>query len=247
MAAGIIDHESGTRDIRKLSGLIKLMPYTATLAMVASASMAGVPLLNGFLSKEMFFAETVFITSTAWVEAALPVIATVAGTFSVAYSLRFTVDVFFGPKANNLPHTPHEPPRWMRVPVELLVLACLIVGIFPAQSVGPLLAAAAQPVVGGTLPEYSLAIWHGLNAPMIMSLIAMGAGILLYLLLRKPIKRERFVGPPLIWRLNGKQLFERVLIRKLRIARTLESLLTTRRLQAQLFLMVTVALIAGFG
>jgi len=246
MAAGIIDHESGTRDIRKLSGLIKLMPYTATLAMVASAAMAGVPLLNGFLSKEMFFAETVFITSTAWVESALPVIATVAGTFSVAYSLRFTVDVFFGPKATNLPHTPHEPPRWMRVPVELLVLACLIVGIFPAQSVGPLLAAAAQPVVGGTLPEYSLAIWHGLNAPMIMSLIAMGAGILLYLLLRKPIKRERFVGPPLIWRLNGKRLFERVLILKLRVARTLEGLLTTRRLQAQLFLMVTVALIAGF-
>ncbi|SDJ14704.1 monovalent cation/H+ antiporter subunit A [Pseudomonas abietaniphila] len=246
MAAGIIDHESGTRDIRKLSGLIKLMPYTATLAMVASASMAGVPLLNGFLSKEMFFAETVFITSTAWVEAALPVIATVAGTFSVAYSLRFTVDVFFGPKANNLPHTPHEPPRWMRVPVELLVLACLIVGIFPAHSVGPLLAAAAQPVVGGTLPEYSLAIWHGLNAPMIMSLIAMGAGILLYLLLRKPLRRERIVGPPIIWRLNGKRLFERVLILKLRVARTLEGLLTTRRLQAQLFLMVAVALIAGF-
>ncbi|WP_460045116.1 monovalent cation/H+ antiporter subunit A [Pseudomonas sp. S2_H01] len=246
MAAGIIDHESGTRDIRKLSGLIKLMPYTATLAMVASASMAGVPLLNGFLSKEMFFAETVFITSTAWVETALPVIATVAGTFSVAYSLRFTVDVFFGPKANNLPHTPHEPPRWMRVPVELLVLACLIVGIFPAHSVGPLLAAAAQPVVGGTLPEYSLAIWHGLNAPMIMSLIAMGAGILLYLLLRKPLRRERFVGPPIIWRLNGKRLFERVLILKLRVARTLEGLLTTRPLQAQLFLMVAVALIAGF-
>jgi multicomponent K+:H+ antiporter subunit A len=246
MAAGIIDHESGTRDIRKLSGLIKLMPYTATLAMVASAAMAGVPLLNGFLSKEMFFAETVFITSTAWVETALPVIATVAGTFSVAYSLRFTVDVFFGPKATDLPHTPHEPPRWMRVPVELLVLACLIVGIFPAQSVGPLLAAAAQPVVGGTLPEYSLAIWHGLNAPMIMSLIAMGAGILLYLLLRKPLKHERFVGPPIIWRLNGKRLFERVLILKLRVARALEGLLTTRRLQAQLFLMVAVALIAGF-
>ncbi|SER28775.1 multicomponent K+:H+ antiporter subunit A [Pseudomonas sp. NFACC02] len=246
MAAGIIDHESGTRDIRKLSGLIKLMPYTATLAMVASAAMAGVPLLNGFLSKEMFFAETVFITSTAWVESALPVIATVAGTFSVAYSLRFTVDVFFGPKATDLPHTPHEPPRWMRVPVELLVLACLIVGIFPAQSVGPLLAAAAQPVVGGTLPEYSLAIWHGLNAPMIMSLVAMGAGILLYLLLRKPIKRERFAGPPLIWRLNGKRSFERVLIVTLRVARTVEEQLTTRRLQAQLFLMVSVALIAGF-
>ncbi|MGH8044903.1 MAG: proton-conducting transporter membrane subunit, partial [Stenotrophomonas sp.] len=103
MAAGIIDHESGTRDIRKLSGLVKLIPFTATLAMVASASMAGVPLLNGFLSKEMFFAETVFINATAWVEATLPIVATIAGTFSVAYSLRFTVDVFFGPPATDLP------------------------------------------------------------------------------------------------------------------------------------------------
>jgi multicomponent K+:H+ antiporter subunit A len=102
MAAGIIDHESGTRDIRKLSGLFKLMPFTATLAMVASASMAGVPLLNGFLSKEMFFAETVFINDRLGRDA-LPVIATIAGTFSVAYSLRFTVDVFFGPTATDLP------------------------------------------------------------------------------------------------------------------------------------------------
>lgn len=54
MAAGIIDHETGTRDIRRLSGLYAFMPITATLAMVAAGSMAGVPLLNGFLSKEMF-------------------------------------------------------------------------------------------------------------------------------------------------------------------------------------------------
>src|SRR5690606_4717285 len=59
MAAGIIDHESGTRDIRRLSGLWQFMPVTGTLAMVAAAAMAGVPLLNGFLSKEMFFAETI--------------------------------------------------------------------------------------------------------------------------------------------------------------------------------------------
>src|SRR5690606_34352782 len=57
MAAGIIDHETGTRDLRKLSGLYRYMPITATLAMVAAAAMAGVPLLNGFLSKEMFLAE----------------------------------------------------------------------------------------------------------------------------------------------------------------------------------------------
>ncbi|MCD5979755.1 monovalent cation/H+ antiporter subunit A [Pseudomonas quasicaspiana] len=246
MAAGIIDHESGTRDIRKLSGLVTLIPYTATLAMVASASMAGVPLLNGFLSKEMFFAETVFVSSSAWVEMALPVIATIAGAFSVAYSLRFTVDVFFGPKATNLPHTPHEPPRWMRAPVEFLVIACVIVGIFPSQSVAPLLAAAAQPVVGGTLPEYSLAIWHGWNAPMIMSLIAMAGGVLLYLLLRNSFKQNRFTGPPLVQRMNGKRFFERWLVIMTRWARRFESLISTRRLQPQLFLVVLAALIGGF-
>jgi multicomponent K+:H+ antiporter subunit A len=245
MAAGIIDHESGTRDIRRLSGLLKLMPFTATLAMVASASMAGVPLLNGFLSKEMFFAETVFISATAWVETALPVIATVAGTFSVAYALRFTVDVFFGPTAHDLPHKPHEPDRWMRVPVELLVLACLVVGIFPAWSVGPLLAAAAQPVVGGPLPEYSLAIWHGFNAPLIMSLVAMGCGVLLYALIRKQLRRGRFKAPPLVGRFNGKRLFERSLVQLMRLARRTTGLLATRRLQAQLFMLVMVALLAG--
>ncbi|MDN7143650.1 monovalent cation/H+ antiporter subunit A [Pseudomonas sp. JQ170] len=245
MAAGIIDHESGTRDIRRLSGLFRLIPFTATLAMVASASMAGVPLMNGFLSKEMFFAETVFISSSAWIETTLPVIATLAGTFSVAYALRFTVDVFFGPPATDLPHTPHEPPRWMRAPVELLVLTCLVVGMFPAQSVGPLLAAAALPVVGGTLPEYSLAIWHGWNAPLIMSLVAMTGGVLLYLLLRNQLKLGRFPQPPLIERFNGKRLFERGQVLLMRMARRIERTLTTRRLQKQLFMLVLAALLAG--
>ena len=72
MATGIIDHETGTRDMRKLNGMWKFMPYTATLAMVAAAAMAGVPLLNGFLSKEMFFAENAA--------------STVAGFYVLAYS-----------------------------------------------------------------------------------------------------------------------------------------------------------------
>ncbi|NCE94072.1 monovalent cation/H+ antiporter subunit A [Pseudomonas sp. L13] len=245
MAAGIIDHESGTRDIRKLSGLVRLIPFTATLAMVASASMAGVPLLNGFLSKEMFFAETVFISSTRWVEIALPLIATIAGTFSVAYALRFTVDVFFGPPATDLPHTPHEPPRWMRAPVELLVFTCLLVGIFPAQMVGSILAAAALPVVGGTLPEYSLAIWHGWNAPMIMSLVAMTGGVVLYLLLRKQLKRGRFEYPPLIGYFNGKRGFERCLVMMMRGVRRIEKRISTKRLQTQLFLLVLLAVIGA--
>ena len=153
------------------------MPGTAKLAMVACAAMAGVPLLNGFLSKEMFFAETVFIQATPWINLSLPIIATVAGIFSVAYSARFVFDVFFGPPCGpDVPRQPHEPPHWMRVPVELLVLVCLVVGVAPAWSIGPLLAAAATPVVGGVLPEYSLAVWHGFNLPLMMSFVALAGG-----------------------------------------------------------------------
>ena len=131
MAAGIIDHESGSRDMRKLNGLWQFMPVTATLAMVASASMAGVPLLNGFLSKEMFFAETLHqdvLGALSWL---IPVLATVAATLSVAYSARFIHDVFFNGQPKGLPRTPHEPPRYMRVPVEILVALCILVGLAP--------------------------------------------------------------------------------------------------------------------
>src|SRR5690606_1324464 len=78
MAAGIVDHETGTRDLGRLSGLYRSMPITATLAVVAAASMAGVPLLNGFLSKEMFFAETVFVSGSWFNRVGLPVAAVIA-------------------------------------------------------------------------------------------------------------------------------------------------------------------------
>ncbi|KQV78804.1 monovalent cation/H+ antiporter subunit A [Rhizobacter sp. Root1221] len=243
MAAGIIDHETGTRDIRRLNGLFKAMPITGTLAMVAAAAMAGVPLLNGFLSKEMFFAETVFVSSAPWVEAALPLAATLAGIFSVAYSLRFTYDVFFGPLSDDLPRAPHEPSRWMRVPVELLVLACLVVGVAPALSVGPVLEMAARPVVGGTLPVYSLAVWHGWNAPMMMSLVALGGGTVFYLLLRKQLKLGRFPAPPVISRWSGKRFFERALVALSWFGRRGLRTFGTTRLQSQLFRMLLVAVV----
>jgi multicomponent K+:H+ antiporter subunit A len=246
MAAGIIDHESGTRDIGRLSGLFKVMPITGTLAMVASAAMAGVPLLNGFLSKEMFFAETVFITAAPWVEVALPLIATVAGLFSVAYALRFTVDVFFGPPAVGLPRTPHEPSqRLMRVPVDLLVLACLVVGIFPEQSVRQFLDAAALPVVGGTLPQYSLAVWHGLTAPMLMSASAMAGGVGLYVLLRKRLKQGRFSRPPLIHLLDGRRIFQGALVGLSWAGRRGLRLAGTGRLQIQVLCLVGVTFAAA--
>jgi len=183
MAAGIIDHETGTRDMRRINGMWKYMPHTAVLVMVASLAMAGVPLLNGFLSKEMFFAETLeqhLLGSFYWT---IPVIATLAGAFSVAYSLRFVHDVFFNGEPIDLPkYPPHEPARYMKIPVEILVLLCLLVGMLPAYTVAPLLAAAVNGTLNGNVPEYSLAIWHGLNLPLLMSFIALGGGILIYAL-----------------------------------------------------------------
>ncbi|MDT0583745.1 monovalent cation/H+ antiporter subunit A [Brumicola blandensis] len=180
MAAGIIDHESGTRDMRKLNGLWQFMPYTATLAMVAAASMAGVPLFNGFLSKEMFLAETLHSSALGFLSWVIPVLATLAGVFAVAYSMRFIHDVFFNGEPKDLPKTPHEPPRYMKIPIEVLVVLCLLVGIFPEYIVGDLLASAASSVVIGDLPYYSLAIWHGFNIPLLMSAIAIVGGLLIY-------------------------------------------------------------------
>ncbi|WP_415887009.1 monovalent cation/H+ antiporter subunit A [Neptuniibacter sp. QD37_6] len=180
MAAGIIDHEAGSRDMRQLNGLWKYMPYTATLAIIAAASMAGVPLLNGFLSKEMFFTEALdqaTLGSLSWV---IPVLATVGAAFSVAYSLRFIHDVFFNGEPVNLPKTPHEPPRYMKVPVEILVAICIVVGLVPGIVVIDLLNAASIATLQGPMPEFSLAIWHGFNVPLLMSVLAMLGGFIIY-------------------------------------------------------------------
>ena len=158
MAAGIVDHETGTRDLRRLSGLRRAMPITATLAMVAAAAMAGVPLLNGFLSKEMFFAETIFAGERGWTAGSAcrrwprwP-----ACSASPTRCASCTWSSSAAPAAE-LPRTPHEPPRWMLVPSALLVVACVLVGMLPARTVGPLLSLAARrdpgPAGAGVQPR----------------------------------------------------------------------------------------------
>ncbi|MET4576605.1 monovalent cation/H+ antiporter subunit A [Ottowia thiooxydans] len=247
MAAGIIDHETGTRDIRRLNGLYQAMPITGTLALVASAAMAGVPLMNGFLSKEMFFAETIDLHALPWLDYGLPIAATVAGIFAVTYSLRFSWDILFGKPSNDLPREPHEPVRWMRVPVEVLVLLCLLVGIFPQWTIGLALDVAARPVVGGALPTYSLAVWHGINRPLVMSLVALAGGVVLYMLLRRQLETGRFDQPPLIHRLDGQALFQRTLVMLDKIARALLKLFSSARLQPQMLLVVLAAIVAAWA
>jgi len=177
MIVGIIDHQTGTRDINKLGGLLGFMPYTATLAMVVAASMAGFPPLNGFLSKEMLF-ERAIIDGFIFV---IPVLVTIAGVFSVAYSLRFIADVFFG-KANNMPVVnPREPHYLMKLPIALLAFACVSIGIAPMILISDMLFTVAGSTLATTPPKVHIALWHGFNLPLLMSLIAVGMGVLLYL------------------------------------------------------------------
>src|SRR5690606_14527001 len=127
----------------------------------------------------------------------------------VVYSLRFIHTVFFGPKPTDLPSEPHEPPAWMRRPIELLVILCVVVGVAPAISIGPFLNAAVISVLGDQTPYYSLSIWHGFNLPLLMSFIALGAGLVLYWLMRNYLQTCK-EGAPILRRLKGQRIFERV-------------------------------------
>jgi len=240
MAAGIVDHECGTRDMRRVNGLFKFMPITATLAIVAAGSMAGVPLLNGFLSKEMFFAETVghpVFDEISWL---LPAFATLAGILAVAYSSRFIHDVFFNGDPIDLPRQPHEPPRWMRAPVEVLVAMCLLVGIFPQWSIAPILHVAASAVLQQPLPPFRLAVWHGFNAPFMMSLVALAGGIALYAL-----RHRLYALYDRLPSIHASIVFERAYEKMVAAARSLVAWMDNGSLQRYLALFVAFVLVLG--
>ena len=203
MTAGIVDHETHTRDIKRLGGLRHLMPITFLIGTVAALSMAGIPLFNGFLSKEMMLDEA---ERTVWAGShyAVPVLATLGALLSVAYSFRFIVHVFLGPKRDDYPHKPHDPPFGLWAAPGLLAVMVVVIGIIPAAVVGPLVAVAGGAVIGGgELPYYSLKIWHGVNPALIMSLIAVGGGLIL-LALHRPLDRGWIAMP----RPEAKVIFE---------------------------------------
>ncbi|NMG43112.1 monovalent cation/H+ antiporter subunit A [Aromatoleum toluvorans] len=239
MAAGIVDHETGTRDLGRLSGLSRAMPITAALAAVAAAAMAGVPLLNGFLSKEMFFAETIFLDRPDWQRIALPLAATLAGVFSVAYSLRLIHQVFFGPPARDLPHVPQEPTRWMLLPSALLVAACVLVGVIPEHVIGDYLRTATDALLGADAPAYSLAVWHGFTTPLLMSVVALCGGSLLYAV---AFARRRATTVPLLEAIDGRRIFDALMTGVTSGAEWAMRRLSSHRLQMQMMLLFAVAL-----
>ncbi|PWB65182.1 MAG: monovalent cation/H+ antiporter subunit A [Bradyrhizobiaceae bacterium] len=205
MSVGIVDHEAGTRDIRRLGGLLWLMPITGTLALVAAASMAGVPLLNGYISKEMML-EQAAVTSYAGLAWLVPAMATLGALLSAGYSARLVIGAFLGrPHPGDAGHG-HDPSPGMWGPVAVLVALVVALGVAPQLLAAPLVEPAARAVTGGEMPPLSLAIWHGVTPALAMSLIALAGG-LAFVAVQERLDRLREAFP----RPDAKRMFEAAL------------------------------------
>ncbi len=192
MVVGIVDHETGTRDIRKLGGLMNLMPITFTLAIIGAFSMAGLPPFNGFLSKEMFFTGMLQATEiSSWNMETLglifPVLAWVASVFTFIYSMVLVFKTFTGKyQPEKLDKKPHEAPIGMLIPPIILASLVVIFGFFPM-----LLKGVIEPALYSILPSNVLSVevkiyhWHGFNTELFMTIGVILVGVLLYLTLAK--------------------------------------------------------------
>jgi len=153
----------------------------------------------------------------------------------VAYSLRFVHDTYFNGPLGDVPNThPHEPPLGMKLPAMLLVTLCIVVGLLPALTLGPLVHVAATALAGQPLPEYHLAIWHGFNLPLLMSAIALVAGIALYLVLAKNKRLHRIESEAWFGRAAGRHVFEGLIDGLFRLAGRISLRLENGSLQSYL-------------
>ncbi len=201
MVAGIVDHSAHTRDLRRLGGLRHLMPLTFAIALLAALSMAGIPPLNGFLSKELMLEEA---AHTAWLTPwAMGALATLGAAISVGYSFRLLAQGFLGPRRTDYPHTPHDPGPGLWAAPGLLALLVVLIGLLPMASAAWLVDSAASAVTGQPV-AVKIGHWHGTGAPALwMSLAAIGGGLFL-LGLYRPLRAAWDRAP----RPEAKRLFD---------------------------------------
>ncbi|WP_347549510.1 Na+/H+ antiporter subunit A [Pseudalkalibacillus hwajinpoensis] len=187
MVAGIIDHETGTRDIRRLGGLFTFMPITATLAFFGTFSMAGFPLpfLNGFLSKEMFFESSLhFEDASTIVEAVspfFPYLAVGGSIFTFVYSIMLFFRTFTGKQRDKLSKQPHEAPIGMLLSPIVLVLLIIVIAFVPNLFGNALLSPMVDSITGEAITTH-IKFWHGLDTiALYMSLAVLILGTAFYL------------------------------------------------------------------
>lgn len=175
MAAGTLDHATGTKDVRELGGLRKYMPQTAVFITIAALSLAGIPPLFGFIAKELMFEAAL---GAPWLSNLLIGLSVITAIGIVAAAALVAIKPFYGP-LKPTPKTPHEAPLGMRLGFTLLAIVGLLLGLMPSL-VTPLLQAAVTAIGGEPAAELKLALWHGINLPLLLSASALVCGGLLY-------------------------------------------------------------------
>ena len=218
MSAGIIDHETHTRDIRKLGGLRFLMPITFIIATLAALSMAGIPFLNGFLSKEMMLEEMeqTYLFGPVWL---VPALATFGSLFSAAYCFRLIGHTFLGPKreATSYPAKPHDPGFGLWGPPAILVVLVVVIGVAPFL-IQDFVFLITDAVLRGTaeLDVKYIKIWHGFVPALFMSIAAVVGGLIV-LWMFKPLSRLWEAIP----RPEAKTIFDDIIAAVVMYARAL--------------------------
>jgi multicomponent Na+:H+ antiporter subunit A len=207
MVVGIIDHTTGTRDIRRLAWLGQRSRPLLVIAVAATASMAALPPFLGFVAKEADF-ETLLHSPSLGAAAPYVLAGTALGSvFTTIYSLRFLLGAF-GRKGSPQPSVRvqemHRPETSFLVAPALLAIAGLVFGIWPA-ALDDLLDDYAQTVPGGE--SYHLALWHGFGAPLLLSVVVLGAGAAAYFG-RARLRRARVAYLPLG---NADRIYDAVL------------------------------------
>lgn len=197
MVVGIIDHATGTRDIRRLAWLGDKARPLLVIAVGASASMAALPPFFGFVAKEADF-ETVLHSPTLGAFAPVVLAGIVLGSvFTTIYSLRFLFGAF-ARKGHSHPSTRvaemHRPERTFMIAPGVLAAAGLAFGIWPV-GIGDVLEGYADTVPGGN-NEYYLALWHGINLPLLLSVLVIATGVAAFIG-RERLRRFRTMREPL--------------------------------------------------
>ncbi|MFS0726024.1 Na+/H+ antiporter subunit A [Paenibacillus sp. 1P07SE] len=202
MTVGIIDHETGTRDIRRLGGLMTVMPIAFTVALFGLSAMAGLPPFNGFISKEMFFTAMISLQELPGGSAMLwvAVIGWAASIFTFGYCAIMLLRAFTGKfNPGNFDAPVHEAPVGLLVSPVILAALVLLLGLFPNLMVPGLIQPAVASILPALNPEvyaFKLYLWHGFNIELLMSAGVVGLGVLLYFSLPRMagwtfFKRER--------------------------------------------------------
>jgi multicomponent Na+:H+ antiporter subunit A len=178
LVVGIIDHGTGTRDVHRLGGLARAMPFTAIAAGLAALSMAGFPPFIGFIGKEIKYAGALAVQSE-------PVL--VAGALLLANALMLAVAgiVSFSPfwRRRHLADAldPHEASWRMLAGPMILAVAGAIFGIFPDLLAVPLVNPGVAAILGPDVQPAVLTLWAGVNMPLVLSIATFTLGILIYI------------------------------------------------------------------